>query len=131
MKPVIKATFTLESRDADIPAVDNILQIQPSKYRTVFPPNSIAAPYWETEVVAESYETEEVVQLLQSRLQPKANTIKDVCRRFHMSPIIVITITANYENRPFVSMSPAQLSFFASIGAKLIVDLEGLYPEEE
>ena len=130
MKPTIKVTFYLESRDADFSAIDKILQIKPSIYRTVFPPNSIAVPYWKTEVIEENYEVEKVAQILLNKIQPKTDAIKDLCCRFHMNPTVVIKITAKYENGPFVSISPGQVSFFASIGARLIVDLEGLYPDE-
>lgn len=131
MKPIIKVSFSLESRNADFSEIDNLLQIKPSKYREIFPPNSIAVPFWETEVVDNSFEVEEVVQTLLNRIQPKANMIKELCCRFHMTSTLVIRITAKYENGPFISLSASQLTFLSALGSQLIVDLEGLYPDEE
>lgn len=131
MKPTIKVSFYLEGYDVDYPVIDRLLQIKPSIYRTVFPQNSIAVPFWETEAVEESFEVEMVVQSLLNKIQPKADLIQDICSRFHMTSTLVIKISAKYENGPFVSLSPSQISFLSTIGSRLVIDLESLYPDEE
>ena len=129
MKPTIKVSFYLESHEADIPAVGSILQIEPSCWRTEFPPTSIAVPWWKTEVEEKNYDVAQIVQLLLDRLQPKTEMIQKIIAQHRMRPYLVIKITARYENGPAIYLLPEQTSYFASLGAQIDIDLDALYPD--
>ncbi len=129
-KITIRFGFEAKSKD-DLQIINELLCINPSMQKFVFPEHSLAKPSWETEVSEESYEVSHVFQVLQKRIEPKMQQIKMLQQQIDVQPYIMVLIGADFEHRPFVSFSPRQIDFIHLTGAQVIIDLEATYPQTD
>ena len=129
MDAEIKVAFLLEGSKEDIEKASELLLLQQSRTRLNFPDASIAKPYWETVATSYCSETEPVIQVIEDRIRPFEFTIKKICEQYTIEPILLLTVTASYENRPMISISRKQAAFFSALGTTFVINLDGLYPE--
>ncbi len=126
-KPRNKISLVIQKHGIDPAYVSDFLNIFPSEVRTKFPKKSIAPPIWRTELKLVSTSVDDVFQQLIERIRPAKERLLVICNQLEITPVFVITIYSNYENRPMFSISPITISFVADLHAKITVDLEPVY----
>ena len=120
---MIRTSLILTGSYDDITEVSKQLTIHPCETRTSFPQNSIADPFWYTEVASNCPSVDETIQILIARISKSMNFIMDKCLNSEVEPTIQVLINCSYMNRPEISFSPKSIEFISKIGAELCLDV--------
>lgn len=121
----IKVSFILSSKNVLMDVLSDSIRINPSYVKTVFPANSIAEPYWFVEVSSSSPCIEEPLAKLEALIKPRSEAILNACDTYKITPTVLVSIAANYENRPEITISPKMLQFISSFDAELTFEIVG------
>lgn len=114
---VLTAEKTATERIADE------LNLQPNLLQTQFPRGSIAKPSWSTFVISNSNNIEQPLAELQERILPKLDYIQDIINNGIATSGLVITVRADYVDRPEMVIPPSMLRFWGALNTELIIDV--------
>lgn len=119
----IKVSLILSGCGPGVKRLTEELSIVPSYSRDRFPPNSIAKPYWYTEVVADCSCIETPLNTLKERILSQLENILSLCKEYSLMPTIQIIVQANYVDRPEITLSPEMICFFNQLNAEVCFDV--------
>ena len=119
----IKIAFVLETDRVPPEQIAERLDIRPFNTRSVFPPKSIAKPWWETELVSDWTDIETALLELRERLKPKLDEIDALVQEYNIAPGVVLTVRCDWADRPVLAVPPYLYPFLERLHAELILDV--------